>query len=77
MTSMNETERQDNRQVILREANRLVERVEQAYEQGEAVHELERGLFAQRLRMGHQLLELFFGLCGAGDRGAQLEVGEG
>ena len=77
MTSMNETERQDNRQVILREANRLVERVEQAYEQGEAVHELERGLFAQLLRMGHQLLELFFELCGAGDRGAQLELDEG
>ncbi len=54
MTSMNESERQDNRQALLQEANRLVERVEQAYEQGEAVHDLERGLFTQLLRLGHQ-----------------------
>ena len=55
MNSMNEIQGKDNRQAILAEASRLVERVEQAYEQGEAVHDLERGLFAQLLWLGHQL----------------------
>ncbi len=72
MNSMNETRGKDNRQAILAETAKLVERVEQAYVQGEAVHELERGLFAQLLRMGHQLVELFFSLCGPGDHGAQV-----
>lgn len=51
MTIMNETRGKDNRQAVLAEANRRVERVEQAYERGEAVHELERGLFTQLLRI--------------------------
>ena len=77
MSIMNETRRKDNRQAVLAEATQLVERVEQAYERGEAVHELERGLFRQLLRMGHQLLELFFSLCGSGDQGAQLSLSNG
>lgn len=74
MNSMNETRGKDNRQAILAETAKLVERVEQAYVQGEAVHELERGLLAQLLRMGHQLVELFFSLCGPGDHGAQVSL---
>lgn len=77
MNSMNEADRQDKRQAILAEAAKLVDRVEQAYGQGEAVHELEQGLFRQLLRLGYQLLEGFFELCGAGDRGAQVALSDG
>lgn len=77
MISMNEARWKSNREAILAEASKLVERVEQAYEQGEAVHELERVLFSQLLRLGHQLLEVFFGLCGAGDQGAQVSLRDG
>jgi hypothetical protein len=77
MHSMNEAGREHNRQAILAQAVELVEQVERAYGQGEAVHELERGLFRQLLRLGQQLLELFFGLCGAGDRGVQVSLSDG
>jgi hypothetical protein len=77
MNSMNEAGREHNRQAILAQAVALVEQVERAYAQGTAVHELERGLFAQLLRLGHQLLELFFGWCGPGDRGGQVSLQDG
>ena len=77
MSSMTEAGRQDKRQAILAEAAKLVDRVEQAYGQGEAVHELEQGLFRQLLRLGYQLVEGFFELCGSGDQGAQVELSDG
>ena len=77
MNSMTEVGRKDKRQAILAEAAKLVDRVEHAYGQGEAVHELEQGLFTQLLRLGYQLLEGFFELCGAGDHGAQVALSDG
>ena len=77
MRSMTEAGRKDKRQAIMAEAAKLVDRVEQAYGQGEAVHELERGLFQQLLRLGYQLVEGFFELCGSGDQGAQVELSDG
>ena len=77
MSSMNEVVKKGNHELVLAEASKLIERVEQAYEQSEAVHELERGLFRQLLELGYQLLELFFSLCGTGDRGAQLQLSDG
>jgi hypothetical protein len=77
MNSMTETRLKDNRSAILAEASKLIERVEQAYARGDAVHEVERGLFSHLLRLGHQLVELFFGFWGAGDHGAQLTLSDG
>ena len=78
MNRMTKNERKDNhQQAILSEAESLIKRVEQAYHQREAVHELERGLFTQLLRMGHQLLALFFELHGNGDQGVQLSLNDG
>ena len=78
MTRMTKTGRKNNHcQAILNQAQSLIERVEQAYQQREAVHELERGLFSQLLRIGDQLLGLFFELHGSGDQGAQLTLSDG
>jgi hypothetical protein len=77
MSSVNEAEREHNPQAIVVAAAKLVEQVERAYGQGEAVHEVQRGLFHQLLRLGHQLLELFFGWCGTGDRGTQVKLDDG
>jgi hypothetical protein len=74
---MTEVGGKDKRQAILAEAAKLVDRVEHAYGQGEAVHELEQGLFRQLLHLGYQLLEGFFELCGSGDHGAQVELSDG
>ena len=78
MNSMTNNELKDNhRQAILQEAQTLIERVEHAYRQGEAVHELERRLFEQLLRMGYQLVEVFFSLYGSADQGAQVSLNDG
>lgn len=77
MSSMTEAGCKDKRQAILAEAAKLVDRVEQAYGCGEAAHELEQGLFRQLLRLGYQLMEGFFELCGPGDHGAQVALSDG
>ena len=77
MNSMTKKLNKDNCEVILAQAKDLIYFVEQAYHQGEAVHEVERGLFSQLLRMGYELLELFFGLCGDGDQGECLTLTDG
>ena len=75
--SMNETTIKDKGSLLMAQVGELLEQVEYSYRQGEAVHELERGLFAQLLRLGHQLLEMFFELHGDGDQGEQLELNDG
>ncbi len=50
---------------------------EQADEQKQALHELERNLFQGLLGRGHQLLGQFFTLCGTGDAGAKVVLAEG
>jgi len=78
MNSMTKNECKDNqRQALLSQAAQLIERVEQAYHQREAVHELERGLFEQLLRLGYQLLEVFFDLYAGADQGAELVLNDG
>ena len=43
-----------------------------AVEAGAPVHEVERGLWQQRLRLGQQLVRHFFALLGDGDQGATI-----
>ena len=75
--SMNEKTIKDKGPLLMVQVGELLERVGYSYRQGEAVHELERGFFAQLLRLGHHLLELFFELHGDGDQGEQLELNDG
>ena len=77
MNSMTTKLNKDNCDVILAQAQNLLEYVEQAYHQGDAIHEVERGLFSQLLRMGYELLELLFGLYGNGDQGQRLTLTDG
>jgi hypothetical protein len=50
--------------------------IQQAATGGQAVHEVERGLFQRLLQWGHQLLQSFFDLLGDGDEGATVRVSE-
>ena len=51
MNSMTKRLDKDNCEAILSQAKDLIGFVEQAYHQGEAIHEVERGIFKQLLRM--------------------------
>ena len=42
-----------------------------------AIHELEKSLWHQLLTIGHQALELFFGLLGSGDEGEKITLPNG
>jgi hypothetical protein len=51
--------------------------VHQAARDGTAVHEVERAVWDQILRLGRQALQLFFTLLGSGDQGATLRLPDG
>lgn len=77
MNSMTETRTEDKRETVIEQTEQLLALVEQAYEHGQAIHELERSLFQGLLVLGHQLLGQFFALCGTGDAGAQVVLADG
>jgi hypothetical protein len=54
--------------------NGLQDLVHQAAQQGTAIHEVERVLWQQVLRIGRQCLGQFLALQGNGDRGETLRV---
>ena len=51
--------------------------VHQAAHDGTAVHEVERAVWDQVLRIGRQALQLFFTLHGSGDQGATVRLPDG
>jgi len=51
--------------------------VHQAAHDGTAVHEVERAIWEQVLRIGRQTLQLFFTLLGSGDQGATVRLPDG
>ena len=57
-------------QIIRDQANALILTVKESYENGTAIHDVEKYLFETVLKMGHQALELLFELCGPGDVGS-------
>jgi len=77
MNSMNESAVGIKGQEIVDRAYELIEMVESAYQQGTAVHELEKGLFRKLLEMGYQALRLLFELYGACEEGEQVELSDG
>jgi hypothetical protein len=59
------------------QANALILTVKESYENGTAIHEIEKNLFEMVLKMGHQALELLFELCGSGDVGSSTRLDDG
>ena len=55
----------------------LKDYVEQAAQQGVAVHEVEAGIWHRVLQLGHQALGLLFDLVGPGDQGATTTLSDG
>jgi hypothetical protein len=64
-------------EALAREFQALLESVRRHAEQGTAIHEVERGLFASLLNLGRQLLTEFVRLQGPGDCGATLTLPSG
>ena len=54
---------------ILKQAQSLIEIVKKGYENSTAIHEIEKDLFENLLKMGHQVLGLLFDLSGSGNLG--------
>jgi hypothetical protein len=57
--------------------NELLAFVQTAAEQGQPVHEVERGIWQRLLGLGHQALGLFFDRQGDGDLGPTLQLPDG
>jgi hypothetical protein len=51
--------------------------IQQAAQDGTAVHEVERALWQRALRIGHQALQQFFTLQGSGDQGPTVALPDG
>jgi hypothetical protein len=64
-------------QNILDQANALILAVQEGFQNGTDLHNLEKNLFDMVLTMGHQALELLFELCGSGDMGASVCLEDG
>lgn len=52
----------------------LINRVQQAADEGWPLHELERELFRGVLKMGHDLVDMFIGLQSDGDLGETVQT---
>jgi hypothetical protein len=66
-----------NGQELLEQAREMVGYVEQAFQAGQAVHEVEKALWAQVLALGRHALGMFFRLCGDGDEGERVSLADG
>lgn len=64
-------------QKIVEQAYEIVELVKSAYEQGTAIHKVEKGLFDTLLRMGYQAVEWLFERHGPCDLGERVELSDG
>ena len=64
-------------QNILDQVKTLVSTVKVDCENGTALHKIEKNLFEQLLKIGHQLLELVFEVCGPGDKGESIGLDDG
>ncbi len=62
---------------MLDQVRKMVNDVETSAENGVAVHVVERDVWSELLKMGYQIMMLFFACCGNGDMGAQLTASDG
>jgi hypothetical protein len=77
VASMNESTGDIKGQKIVEQAYEVVERVESAYREGTALHEVEQGLFRKLLEMGYQALGWLFELHGPCDLGERVKLSDG
>ncbi len=62
---------------MLDQVRKMVNLAETSAENGVAVHVFEGDVWSEVLKMGYQLMNLFFACCGNGDVGAQLTASDG
>ena len=62
---------------MLDHVREMVNLAETSAENGVAVHVFESNVWSEVLKMGYQLMKLFFACCGNGDMGAQLTASDG
>ena len=77
MDMMNDKAISIKEQEIRDQANALILAVNEGYQNGTGIHELERSLLDMVLKMGHQALGLLFELCGEGDVGESARLDDG
>ncbi len=77
MNELNESQIQHNAQQIHKETDALVDYLGEAFRQGLALHEVEKGLWYKLLAMGHSLVGAYAGLFGDGDVGEQVSLADG
>src|ERR1700740_3285040 len=66
-----------NNDSLLQSVAQLQATVQEAIQEGTAVHQAERGIWKQLLQMGRQLLTQFFAQLGTGDQGDTLTLPHG
>lgn len=62
---------------LSKELQKITTLVQNSVDNNMAIHELEQSLWTQLLTIGHQALELFFGLLGSGDEGEKITLPNG
>jgi len=77
MRTMHEALASVNGEQLLGQVREMVGYVEQAVQAGQAVHEVEKGLWDRVLALGRQALGMFFRLCGDGDEGEWVTLADG
>ena len=64
-------------QEIRDQTETLISTIKESYQNGTAIHEIEKNVFEAVLKMGHQALGLLFELCGSGDVGPSVGLDDG
>ncbi len=77
MRTMHEAVASVNGQELLEQAREMVGYVEQAFQAGQAAHEVEKALWDRVLELGRHALGMFFRLCGDGDEGERVSLADG
>jgi hypothetical protein len=77
MKSMQEPVAICNWNDLLGRVNDLTDFVERAVRDGDAAHEVEKGLWDRVLKLGREALGAFFRICGDGDEGERVSLAEG
>jgi len=72
-----ETVKDTGLQELVSEIEEMVGFIDEAYQQHQAAHEVEEGIFRRVLEIGHHSLEWFFKRCGTGDQGKWISLPNG
>ena len=76
-TNFNHSEMIFTEKRLSNEFEKITTLIQNSVDNNTAIHELEKSLWKQLLTIGHQSLELFFGLLGSGDEGEKVILPNG